>query len=295
MAHMQAKHMTSMLKEKGLHAHPDKSGLLMLGSKEFQENTKKSMKETSIYLDNFCLQTKLSDKYLGQIFQSDLSTSALATVKDRQGKLKGAAIEIKSIIEDYQMQAMGGLVAAWELWERALIPSLLSGAGTWLGDIGQAVKLANEIQCFYWRTILKVPDSCPKLAILCELKMTDTKWRIWEEKCLLLNRIKALPDGSLAKNIHQEAMLQGWPCLGREVGEICMNIGIPNINNHSVRKTDIQKAIRKSHFINMMSQFEASRKLQDIKNDNFSHFQDYLNDKNLTSSRMKFKIRTKMP
>ena len=31
MAHTQAKHMTSMLKEKALHAHPEKSGLLMLG------------------------------------------------------------------------------------------------------------------------------------------------------------------------------------------------------------------------------------------------------------------------
>ena len=39
------------------------------------------------------------------------------------------------------------------------------------------------------------------------------------------------------------------PCVGREVGEICMNIGIPNINNHYVQKTDIKKAIRKSHFI----------------------------------------------
>jgi hypothetical protein len=36
-------------------------------------------------------------------------------VKDRQGKIKGAAIEVKSIIEDFHMQAMGGLVAAWEL------------------------------------------------------------------------------------------------------------------------------------------------------------------------------------
>ena len=31
-------------------------------------------------------------------------------VLDPKGKIKGAAIEIKAIIEDYQMQAMGGLV-----------------------------------------------------------------------------------------------------------------------------------------------------------------------------------------
>ena len=63
------------------------------------------------------------------------------------------------------MQAMGGLVAAWELWERALIPSLLAGAGTWLGDISETVKLCNSIQNYYWRAVLKIPESCPKLAL----------------------------------------------------------------------------------------------------------------------------------
>ena len=43
-----------------------------------------------------------------------------------------------------------------------------------------------------------------------------------------------------------------------------------------------------------MGQFEGSRKLQDIQNDDFTKIQDYFNDKNLNNARMKFKIRTKM-
>ena len=93
-----------------------------------------------------------------------MSTSAIATAQDRAGKIKGATLEIKQIIEDYQMQAIGGLAAAWELWERALIPSLLAGAGTLIGDVQEAVKFCNTIQEFYWKIILKIPDSCPKLA-----------------------------------------------------------------------------------------------------------------------------------
>ena len=58
----------------------------------------------------------------------------MATVRDRAGRIKGATMEIRSIVEEYPMQAIGGLMAARELWERALIPSLLSGAGTWTGD-----------------------------------------------------------------------------------------------------------------------------------------------------------------
>ena len=44
----------------------------------------------------------------------------------------------------------------------------------------------------------------------------------------------------------------------------------------------------------MMSLFEGSSKLEDIKHDNFRAFQSYFNDKNLETARMKFKIRTKM-
>ena len=93
---------------------------------------------------------------------------------------------------------------------------------------------------------------------------------------------------------HQEAQLRGWPGLGRDVEQICTNIGIPNINNHNISKRDIQKAIRNSHYEYLMGQFEGSRKLQDIQNDDFTKIQDYFNDKNLNNARMKFKIRTKM-
>ena len=122
-----------------MHAHQDKYGLLLIGTEKFREN---SIKKTPIFLDKFQLQTKSCEKYPGQLIKSDLASNALATVQDRQAKIKGAAMEIKCIIEDFNMQAMCGLVAAWELWERALIPSLLSG------DIKEAVKHANQIQFF---------------------------------------------------------------------------------------------------------------------------------------------------
>ena len=81
-----------------------------------------------------------ADQYLGHVLHGGgLEEIAHATVQERAGRIRGATMEIKSIIEESQMQAMGGLMAVWELWERALIPSLLSGAGTWVGkDIGKA-------------------------------------------------------------------------------------------------------------------------------------------------------------
>ena len=59
-------------------------------------------------------------------------------------------------------------------------------------------------------------------------------------------------------------------------------------------KKEVQHAIRVSHYEDMMSQFESSRKLQDIKESDFTGLQPYFNDKNLENSRIKLKIRTKM-
>ena len=43
-----------------------------------------------------------------------------------------------------------------------------------------------------------------------------------------------------------------------------------------------------------MSQFKGSKKLEDIRHNNFRVLQGYFNDKNLENARLKFKIRTKM-
>ena len=61
-----------------------------------------------------------------------------------------------------------------------------------------------------------------------------------------------------------------------------------------MRKQEIKKAFKNSHYTDMMQKFEGSKKLEDIKNDNFRNMQDYFNDSDLRSARMKFKIRTKM-
>ena len=56
--------------------------------------------------------------------------SVNATISDRAGRIKGAIFEVQSIIETFEMQAIGGIMTGGELWEPELLPSLLSGAGT---------------------------------------------------------------------------------------------------------------------------------------------------------------------
>ena len=163
-----------MLNEKGLEAYPDKTCYIVCGSKKYKEKVDKDLKENYFMFGNFSVKRKQCDRYLGQVLHGGgLDRSAEATAQERVGRIKGATMEIKGIIEEFQMQTLGGMMAAWELWERALIPSLLSGAGTWFGmrDSKKVVEICDGVQNFYWRVMLTVPESCPKI--------TDVKLGWW--------------------------------------------------------------------------------------------------------------------
>ena len=233
-----------MLEDKGLEAHPDKTSYIVCGPPEFKQKVKEDMQKNPLVFGNFEVKEKESDKYLGQVLHGGgLSESALATVKERAGRIKGATIEIKSIIEEFQMQTLGGKMATWEPREKALTPSLLSGSGTWIGDCSLAVDLCNDLQNFFWRIMLGVPESCPKIALQSETRMVGMKWRIWQEKILLLIRIKSHGLDTLCRQVYEEGKSQQWPGLGQEVAEICAHIGIPDVNSVTVNKNEIKNAI----------------------------------------------------
>ena len=62
-------------------AHPDKSGILVLGSLSFQNKIKKELQEEPINFGQFQVKIKTEDKYLRHIIKSNLASSA--TEKER--------------------------------------------------------------------------------------------------------------------------------------------------------------------------------------------------------------------
>ena len=187
-------------------------------------------------------------------------------------------------------------MAAWELWERALIPSLLSGAGTWFGlkKNKKAIDMCDSLQNYFWRVMLTVPESCPKVALRCETGMLGMQWRIWLEKIMLLARIKKQSTTSLSRQVYEESRDRGWPGLGEEVTEICKTIGIPDVNDVDVCKSAIKKAIWDHHYVDMKKELDGSKKLEPIKDDDFHKVQDYFNNKSVENTRMAFKVRSQM-
>ena len=90
----------------------------------------------------------------------------------------------------------------------------------------------------------------------------------------------------------------GWPGSWQEAKEICEEIGLPDMNEVDIPVKDIKEAIYEHHHKVLKEELKAegkgTKKLKDIKNDNFRNVQDYFSDKSVANGRMAFKIRSQM-
>ena len=206
-----------VMKEKQLKVHHDKTGFIVIGNKEYQKKIAREVLETPIMFGNIVTKMKVSDKYLGDIIHSEgLDASVEATVEDRMGRITSATHEIKAIMDDYRIQAIGGMMGAWDLWNLAVIPSLLNNCSTWVGITSKMVDKLEAMQERYIRLLLEVPVSTPKVSLRAETGLLSIKHRIWFEKVNFILAIRKMKQG-LAKEIYEEQLYNGWPGLAKEV------------------------------------------------------------------------------
>ena len=88
-------------------------------------------------------------------------------------------------------------------------------------------------------------------------------------------------ESALLRKVYEESRTRGWPGLGEEVTDICKEIGIPDVNREAVNKSVIKEAIWKHHYADIKKELSTSKKLKDIKDDDFSEVQEYFNGKSV--------------
>ena len=285
--------LNAMIQEKQLECHPDKTSFLIFGSKSYRENSEEELRGSPIVFGNFEVKEKVKDKYLGDWFHNGgLSQSVEATVSDRSGKIKGAIMEVAAVMEDMRMQVVGGLMGAWDLWNHALIPSLLNNCGTWTEMSSTTSIKLEELQNLFLRRMLRVPVSIPKA----ETGFLSMKHRIWAEKVSLAAAIRRMDVTSLPRQVMEEQVAYGWPGLVKEVFDICEEIMIPNVMEDDVPKRIIKEALifHNCQEIRMEIETKKMKKLKDIKNEDFSETKQYMKKKSISESRTQFRIRTNM-
>ena len=242
----------SLAAEKQLKYHQKKSGYLVYGPDNYKAQVKLEALEEPVMLGKNPLQEKNQEKYLGDILDSQgLAESVEATVKDRNAKVKGSLYELRALVEDVRMQAVGGLGAAIDLYESCIVTSLLANCSTWTEIKKKTEEDLDALQDLFCRVLLQVPQSTPKLSARAALGLLGMSWRIKQEKVLLVLALKQQEEDCLAREVLQEQMRMGWPGLGKEVQDICKEIGLPDATDGKVNmaKEDVKEAITIHHLM----------------------------------------------
>ena len=111
---------------------------------------------------DFETKEKMEDKWLGQIISSaGLAASVARIVVTKEGKIKGACLEIAIIVNDWRAQTVGGLETALMLWEACCIPSMLHAAGTWVDINKQTENKLNSLQIWFFVWPLELAKGPP--------------------------------------------------------------------------------------------------------------------------------------
>ena len=78
------------------------------------------------------------------------------------------------------------------------------------------------------------------------------------------------------------------------MAEICNVLGVPDVNNEEISKSEVREAIFENHYNNMMEIVKTKSKLNVINGEDFRKVQEYFDDKPIDNSRMAIRIRTEM-
>ena len=70
-----------------------------------------------------------------------------------------------------------------------------------------------------------------------------------------------------------------------------LSLGLPDVNETYVTKQAVGDAIWKHHYDDLKKEISNSKKLNDIKDEDFSNIQEYFKDRSVENTRMAFKIR----
>ena len=169
--------LNQMTKLKQLECHPDKTGFILLGQKNNVEKIRREISKNPLFFGDFKTKEKEKEKWLGEISHQDgLSKSVEATIHERSGKIKAAIFETKSIVDDYRMQSIGGLLGAFDIWEMAICPSLLTNFEMWVEMSEEASKALDDIKKLFLQVILETPGSTPRPSFSWETGTLELKF-----------------------------------------------------------------------------------------------------------------------
>jgi hypothetical protein len=290
-----------MVKQRALRLNTKKSVCIIIGSKKQKERFTEEIKENPLMCGQFETKEVKADKWLGQhLSASGLGDSVWKTIEAKEGRIRGACLEIAAIVEDWRAQAVGGIDSALILWEACCVPSILSGAGTWTEMSPASVRRLEALQHWFLRLVLRVGPGCPVASLRWETAMLSMELRVWVEKLMLVRHIRSLGEGTLARIVYEEQKRMAWPGLAREATEICKKLEIENVNEMDTEKESAKlyrkRVIGKCRLLDekwLRKLAEGKEKCERIMSEPYGK-KSYLSSKTISVVRKHFYTRVRM-
>ena len=145
----------SMIRERQLSCHPTKTCIVIFGKQSYIDKVRREIARDPIMLGDQETKPSKEEVYLGDVLVegSSLAASTMATIDKRIARARGAIREVKSVMEDFRMQAIGGMAGAWDLWKVGISASLLANSNTWVKMEKKAIDKLNDVFHEFLRNI----------------------------------------------------------------------------------------------------------------------------------------------
>ena len=195
------------------------------------------------------------------------------------------------------MQRIGGLQSGLDLWEIGIIPSLLSNSGTWAGLKTSHLKELDEIQEYFLKRLLSVPNSTPKPALLHDTETLKMKSRIHKNILNFVKHTSMLDTNDLAKEILDEQVSNNWSGLVKEAIQISEDLKVEGLLDEKVSKKRLKNVIRTS--VRDRNEDEISEEIKRYKKmtilrEEKTKKNNYIKKENIPHARVVFRHRCEM-
>ena len=236
------------------------------------------------------------------IHEEGLEKSVEATITSRYGRILNSIIEVSAILDDFRIDTIGGMKAGLEIFELAILPSLLNNADVWI-ELGKTSsdKLEN-LQNTMFRYLFGVPVSTPTPLLRFDLGCVKMEERVTKKKLLFLYHLVCLKGkDSLAGEIFDLQAKYDFPGLVTECRQFLQTYDLPNIIDRKIEVTKNQwKSLVKAK-LNSISQkeiYSEFSKYSKLTGKNFENesldIKDYVKNMKLRDARTNFRIRSNM-
>ena len=212
-----------------------------------------------------------------------------------------AICEVSSILNDYRIDTVGGLLAGLEIFDLAITPCLLNNADTWTLINADAESKLYYLQNLMFRSILGVPESTPKPLLRFDLGSLSMAEKVQAKKLNFIHHLKYSNPKSLAHEIYSLQVNCHFPGLVNECRKLLQMYSLPNIIDSNIDiskecwKKKVKVAVRKKSQERVKEDMLNYSKLKEIgKSEESLGTKDYLKNMSLRYSRTMFRIRSFM-